>query len=348
VSIVTTTTAETEFEKFLGAQDEGAWERAVSELLPSIHEVDRNATRIWFAFYPLALADALDSAEDPDALAQKLLLQGRYRLRDQIDRSHRFFYGHRFWPEVKRVVAEHADTSPDPAARLSDEILVAARRAAELAKTEESLLVGVTAAAFMTVRQAGLAAFNSSPGEVDTDRKALRREPEDVLRERARDDAQGLLGFLRTTDKQWTVVWDESDPAARFKMMHRQEVASASPRDTRDWSQIDPRCTVGEGPIPVQCRSASCGTCWVGVLGGAEKLSPVEERERRVVRQLGYADTDEPQPLIRLSCQAQGLGAVSIVIPPWNGVFGKYLGGQKRQGDGGAAQAQAASAAEQS
>jgi hypothetical protein len=29
--------------------------------------------------------------------------------------------------------------------------------------------------------------------------------------------------------------------------------------------------------------------------------------------------------LIRLACQAQTHGAVSIVIPPWNGVFGKYL-----------------------
>jgi hypothetical protein len=35
--------------------------------------------------------------------------------------------------------------------------------------------------------------------------------------------------------------------------------------------------------------------------------------------------------LIRLACQAQALGAVSIVIPPWNGVFGKYL--KKRKED---------------
>jgi hypothetical protein len=63
----------------------------------------------------------------------------------------------------------------------------------------------------------------------------------------------------------------------------------------------------------------------VGVLGGAEKLTEVGARERRVMKQLGYIDTDEPKPLIRLSCQAQGEGSVSIVIPPWNGVFGKYL-----------------------
>jgi uncharacterized 2Fe-2S/4Fe-4S cluster protein (DUF4445 family) len=33
--------------------------------------------------------------------------------------------------------------------------------------------------------------------------------------------------------------------------------------------------------------------------------------------------------LIRLACQAQISGAVSIVIPPWNGVFGKYLRAQR-------------------
>ena len=326
-----TTTVETEFEKFLSGHDEGAWAGAVAELLPSIHEVDRNATQIWFAFYPLALADALEQSDDPDALAQKLLLQGDYRLRDQIDRSHRFFYGHRFWPAIKRAVAEHADNFRNASAQLSDEILAAARRAAAAASADESLVVGLTAAAFMTVRQAGIGAFKSAPGEVHVDRKFLKRAPEEVLRARARDDSQGPLGFLRTTDKRWTVTWNENDPTARFKMMHEQEVASASPNDTRDWSQVDPRCTVGEGPIPVQCRSASCGTCWVGVLGGAEKLSSVEARERRVVKQLGYADTDEPRPLIRLSCQAKGLGAVSVVIPPWNGVFGKYLRERREQ-----------------
>jgi ferredoxin len=190
----------------------------------------------------------------------------------------------------------------------------------------------------MTVRQAGLAAFKAAPGTIADGGRLARQSPDEVLRQRARDDSQGLLGFLRTTDKQWTVVWDERDPSARFKMMHRQEVASASPNDTRDWSRIDPRCTVGEGPIPVQCRSASCGTCWVGVLGGAEKLSPVSARERKVMRQLGYIDTDDPRPLIRLSCQAQGEGAVSIRIPPWNGVFGKLLradGGDSNNKNGG-------------
>jgi ferredoxin len=185
--------------------------------------------------------------------------------------------------------------------------------------------LGITAIALMTLRQVGLAAFTASPGEVRLEGKHARQSPDRIVQERARDDSQGLLGFLRTTDKRWTVVWNERDPTARFQMIQHQEVASAAATDKRDWSQVDPRCTIDEGPIPVQCRSASCGTCWVGVLGGAEKLSAVSPRERKAMQLFGYIDTEDPQPIIRLACQAQGEGAVSIVIPSWNGVFGKYL-----------------------
>jgi hypothetical protein len=51
-------------------------------------------------------------------------------------------------------------------------------------------------------------------------------------------------------------------------------------------------------------------------------LSPVVERdERRRMKVFGYLDSAEERPLIRLACQAKAHGAVSIVIPPWNGVF---------------------------
>jgi ferredoxin len=82
----------------------------------------------------------------------------------------------------------------------------------------------------------------------------------------------------------------------------------------------------------VQCRTASCGTCWVGVLGGAQKLSDVDALEKRRIREFGYLETDEPKPLIRLACMAQASGNVTIVIPPWNGVFGKFL---RASADGG-------------
>src|SRR2546423_10682109 len=112
-------TNRTEFERFLAGHDEAAWARVVRELLPAIHEVDRNATQIWFAFFPLALQRALAAAADPAELARKLLLQGRYQLKDQVDTSHTFLYGHRYWPEVKRATVAHAATfQPDDNATL--------------------------------------------------------------------------------------------------------------------------------------------------------------------------------------------------------------------------------------
>lgn len=321
--------SETVLENFLQEPDETAWERALNDLLPAIHEVDRNATAIWFAFFPLALSRAFAQADEPEQLAQKLLMQGKYRLSEQIDSSHAFLYGHRYWPEVKRAVAARAGEfkagTPDETV-LADSIRGVAREVATQKKVDESLLTGITAIAFMTLQQVGREAFAAVSGEVKFAGKSARQSPEKILRERAKNDGQGLFGnFLRTTDKRWTVVWNEGDPTARFQMIHHQEVASAAATDKRDWSQVDPRCTVDEGPIPVQCRSASCGTCWVGVLGGAEKLTEVSPRERKAMQLFGYIDTDEPRPLIRLSCQAQGEGAVSLVVPSWNGVFGKYL-----------------------
>lgn len=317
----------TPLEVFLNEHDDEAWRGAVGDLLPAVHEVDRTATRIWFHFFPLGLLRAFRQAEDPAVLARELLMQGKWFLKDQVDSSHTFLYGHRFWPEVKRAIVRLAETA-DAGVRgksLTELVRAAAGGAAGALKVEESLSVGITAVGLMTLQQVGLAEFRRTPGEVSIDRRHARKSPDEVLRERARDDGQGLFGFLRTTDKQWTVVWDENADDRRFRVVNQQELASGAANDKRPWHERDERCTVDEGPIPVQCRSASCGTCWVGVLGGAGKLSEVSERERKLMPLLGYIDTDEPRPLIRLSCQARGTGAVSVVIPPWNGFFGKHL-----------------------
>jgi len=316
---------ETPFEKFLSQHDEEAWAATLATLLRSIHEVDRNATQIWFAFYPLPLFRALQEADDREKLAQQLLLQGDYELKDQVDRSHKFLYGHRFWPRVKTAVEQHADSFNQTArASLADQILAVAHSAAQAAKKDDSLLVGITAVAFMTVQQAGLAAFKSAPGAIAIDNKHAKKSPEQILRERAKVDSQGLLGFLKTVNKQFTVTHDENDDKAKYKLNDGQDLAWGAALDrARDWVAIDPRRM--EGPIPVECRSASCGTCWVGVLGGAERMSDVAVREGKKIKEFGYIDTAEPKPLIRLACQAQAQGAVSVVIPPWNGQFGKHL-----------------------
>ena len=315
----------TPFETYLKQHDEESWSAALTTLLRSIHEVDRNATQIWFSFYPFALFEALQQSEDADNLAKQLLMQGNYYLKDQVDSSHTFLYGHRYWPEVKTAVQKYArDFSASEMRSLADQILSVAQSAAKQAKVDQSLLVGITAVAFMTVRQAGLVAFEATPGRMSIDKQHAKKSPSQVLKERAVDDSQGLLGFLKTIDKKWTITYDENDDRARYRMNHVQDLAWGAADDrSRNWREVDPRRV--EGPIPVECRSASCGTCWVGILGGAEKLSDVAAREGKKIKEFGYIDTAESKPLIRLACQAQAHGAISIVIPPWNGVFGKYL-----------------------
>lgn len=328
---------ETPFEKFLNQHDEEAWSATLAALLRSIHEVDRNAAQIWFAFYPLPLSRALEQADDRQKLAQQLLLQGTYELKDQIDSSHAFLFGHRFWPKVKRAVEQHAEqwsvvqsgpsTLPATdlgATSLTDQILAVAAGVSKELKRDESLLVGITTVAFMTIQQTGLSAFKRAPGTICIDKKRAKKSPDQILRERAKEDSQGLFGFLRTVNKQYTITHNENDDKAKYKLNEGQDLAWGAANDhARDWRALDPRRI--EGPIPVECRSASCGSCWVGVLSGADKLADVGAREGKKIKEFGYIDTVEPKPLIRLACQAQTQGAVSIVIPPWNGQFGKYL-----------------------
>jgi ferredoxin len=294
----------------------------VDTLLAEIHPIDRNATRIWFAFFPLELHLALERADDPVDTARRLGLMGRWRLADQIDQSHRFLYAHRYWPQVKSAVS-HGDI---PLSHLAPMVTAVASAAARTARVDREFLTGMSAVALMTLRQVGPVAFAAAPGAVCLSDRARAQSPHQVLRRRARDDGQGPLGFLRGLRRQWTVTFDESDPTATFKVIDGQEIASGAQTDKRDYRSRDLRCTPGEGPIPVECRAASCGTCWVGVIGGAEKLSEVVDRdERRRMKVFGYLDSAEQRPIIRLACQARAHGAVSLVIPPWNGVMASGL-----------------------
>src|SRR4051794_35546576 len=136
-----------QFQEFLNNHTDEAWSEVITELLSSIHEVDRAATQIWFRFYPIALLRALERAEDPEKLAAQLLLQGNYYLKDQIDSSHKFLYGHRFWPEVKRAVIARAESFEESKRGLAAEIREITKRAAVETKVEESLLTGIAAVA---------------------------------------------------------------------------------------------------------------------------------------------------------------------------------------------------------
>jgi len=314
------------FQAFLNRHDDQSWREIVGELKPFIHEVDRIATEIWFYFFPLALLRGLQQADDPEQITRKLSLDGNNLLTSQIDSSHQFLYGHRYWPQVKAAVSELAASTSAPASLdLANLIRRVASDVAVKTRVDASLLIGITAVAFMTLQQVGAADFKSSPGTI---LKSFTKSPAQILSERARDDSQGLLSLFRP-DKIFTITFDETDSSAKFKLINTQHLTTAAANDKRDYHSREPRCVIGEGPIPIQCRSASCGTCWVGVLAGAEKLSEVAGLEWRRIKEFGYIDTDEPRPIIRLACQAQGHGNVSIVIPPWNGVFGKFIRGEK-------------------
>lgn len=314
------------FEDYLNKFDETDWLKSLDELLAAIHEVDQTATQIWFRFFPLALHNYLSATEDKEKAVQKFVIQGNYELKNQIDSSHKFLYGHRFWKEVKDAIEKRAASFTTETATLADEIKEIAKSAAQTSKTDISLLVGITAVGLMTLRQVGFEAFKTAEGKVYIDRRHANKSAKEVLARRAKNDSQGILGFLKTIDKNWTVVYDENSNEAHFKLFDEEELASGSARDqSKNWKALDERCW--EGVIPVECRSASCGTCWVGILGGAEKLSEVARLERKQMKVFGYNQGDGEKPFLRLACQARAYGAVSIVIPPWNGVFGKKIYG---------------------
>jgi ferredoxin len=296
------------------------WQRALDAIAPDIHPIDRDATRIWFAFFPLELHQALERATGPDAgraLVQQLRLMGTWRLAEQIDTSHRFLYAHRYWPQVKNAISAHP---AGPGATLVDLIRSVAESAARTARVDPDMLLGISAVGLMTLRQVGGEALAAAPGRVHLSDAVRARSPHQVMKRREKNDSQGPFGFLRGIRKQWTVTFDENDPAATFTAIDGQEVATAAREDPGDHRSRDRRCIPGEGPIPVECRAGSCGTCWVGILAGRDRLSPVVERDERLRMQVfGYLDSREPQPLLRLACQAKARGAVTVVIPPWNG-----------------------------
>jgi ferredoxin len=317
------------FEAYLNKFSESDWLNAIETLAPEIHEVDRAATQIWFRFFPLELFRYLQSVDDKEKAVHAFAIQGDYELKDQIDTSHHFLYGHRYWKTVKAAIEAESAVFENGDVDLAEEIRQIAKMAAEKLKVDTSLLLGITVVGFMTVVQAGLENFKNAAGEVDKPKGLMAKSPDQIVKERAKDDSQGLLGFLKTVDKHFTVNYTTPKFEGKFGIINEEEIASASAKDqSKDWKAADDRCW--EGVVPVECRSAACGTCWVGVLGGQEKLSEVARLERNRVKIFGYKQPEDPKPLLRLACQAKAYGNVSIVIPPWNGVFGKEVYGVER------------------
>ena len=144
-------------------------------------------------------------------------------------------------------------------------------------------LLGITAVGLMTLRQAGVDAFAAAPGKIHLSERA--RVAIAASGHAAR--AQGrLAGPVRVSPRHQEALDDhvrrERSRGATFTVINGQEIAAAAQTDKREYRSRDPRCIPGEGPIPVECRAASCGTCWVGVHRRRRKtLAGRRERRRQ-------------------------------------------------------------------
>jgi len=291
-----------------------AWPTAVANLADRIHPVDRDATRIWFSLYPLVLHEPSAATLDRAAFEVFYQLRGSYRLSASVHTSHRFLYGHRYWPLARRAALEAAWQ-----ATLEETILSAARQM----DAPEPLAIGMAAIALMTLRQAPTELRESAPPL----EPIANDTPEAWLARRAKEANAGWFGRLLGKARGPRIIFNEADASAAFALHPTQDITMAASEDKRPYHLTDPRCFEDMGPIPVECRSGSCGTCWIGVLGGNENLSVVTPYERKRMEYLGYwdarfEDAQAERPLIRLACQTQAAGSASIVIPSWCGVFG--------------------------
>jgi ferredoxin len=277
------------------------------------HEIDRDALRVWFSIWPDLLRDLTAPGEDQQRRLKFFQMNGTFRLGEMTDLSHRFLYGHRYWPAIKNAMSEVNETGRWQ--RI--EACTAASRA------PRAFALAMSALAQMTLEQCG-PDFLAKPYE-----PMVRVEsPEELGKRRTRAGKPSLLARLTGAAAGDRVTFDEQNPNAWFPILPTQEITTAAEADKRPYHQQDGRCYEGMGPIPVDCRSGSCGTCWVGIIGGNENLDPVEEFERKRMEYFGYWDsgfvhTGVERPLLRLACQARANGSVTIVIPPWNGVFGR-------------------------
>lgn len=314
-----------EFFSHLRTFSEADWLAAVEELQPAIHSVDQDAVRIWFRFYPLELRLYIEKAEDRKELERELNLQGNYMLEDSIDTSHHFLYGYRYWKSVKAAVNEEAASfKGDAKPSLVELIKAVGAAAAKKAGVDQTLVNAIAAVGLATFNQVGADEFQKTAGEVAKPSGAMSGSANSVAAAREKDDSQGVFGFLKTVDKKYSVAFASEEYSGSFKVYDDQEITQAAGQDrSRDWKSLDKRCW--QGPIPIECTAAACGTCWVGVLGGKEKLDPVHRRERYNVKLQGYNQPEEERPYLRLACQARAHGNVTLVIPPWNGVFGKQI-----------------------
>jgi 2Fe-2S ferredoxin len=82
-----------------------------------------------------------------------------------------------------------------------------------------------------------------------------------------------------------------------------------------DGGSLADLCDDHSAPVEFSCRSASCGTCRVRVLEGAELLLPAAEDEDELLVLFGQPSSTTPRQPVRLACQVrmrEGPGCIII------------------------------------
>ncbi|MEE8161684.1 MAG: hypothetical protein V3T61_08615, partial [Acidobacteriota bacterium] len=216
---------------------EESWEKTLDALLPLIHPVDQDATRIWFAFWPLRLYHVLNQSEDLDQRVQTLEMEGRYWLKEQLDSSLRFLFAFQYWSPVKAAVRSFAESLTSRDDSLETQIREVAKTLASDLKVPESHLIGITAAAFMARQQIGRSALATASAEAAVRRSSADRFLRAQVKKRGR-----LFGFLKTVNSKHAVVFDERNKECRFQAINGQDISMAAGMDRRDYQSADLRC----------------------------------------------------------------------------------------------------------
>ena len=264
------------------------WPAAIAAILPQVVEGD--ALLIWLQLYPLSVFQLAEQETDRADFERYYQLRGRYRLSEIADTSSSFLPGHRHWPAVKAALP----ASP------GDDLTTLIRQIAG----GDPAKLAIAAVLLMTLRQAGPAFLQSG------------------YQPPAPPPPPGL--WQRLTNRGLKVTMQDGKS---FPILPGQHITTGAELDKRPYHTTDERCYQGMGPIPVDCRSGSCGTCWVGILEGREQTDPVSDFEHKRMQYFGYwenpfHDPAADRPLIRLACQTILRGSCRIIIPTWNGVLG--------------------------
>jgi hypothetical protein len=218
----------------------------VTDLFREIHPVDRVATEIWFAW------------------------QDRWNPAVDIDSSHRFLYGHRYWPRVKAAIAAAEITGV-----LVEDALRISEAATRTVRVDQDQLLGITAVGLRIQEVVGRGVFVGAPGRAMLEDRVRVETPSQVLQRRATNLPDGIFGRWRGDRRRWCVT---VEPDA------------------------DDTYVVTHGDMLMPCRGGNHEGCVVGILAGADHLSPL--------------DGDEKYPLIRRACDCRVFGRVSLTYPP--------------------------------